>query len=114
MLACALLLQAYFPPADSDGGWRTRLESRYDAVFEYVKTTTKHGGLLIVKGCWLVYERYFGKGHREATPNLASIGKSFTSVAVGILLDERRDSFPEGLDTKVFTAAYLPREAADA
>lgn len=114
MLVCALLLQAYFPPADADGGWRTRPDSRYNEVFEYVKTTTKHGGLLIVKDGWLIFERYFGKGHREATPNLASIGKSFTSVAVGTLLDERRDVFPDGLDTRVFTGSYLPGGSADA
>jgi len=40
----------------------------------------------VVRRGWLVYERYFGKGHREAIPNLASCGKSVTSIALGILL----------------------------
>jgi CubicO group peptidase (beta-lactamase class C family) len=111
MLAIALLLAAYFPPPDSSGGWRKRVDRRFDPVFEYVQTTTKHGGLLIAREGWLVYERYFGKGNREATPNTASIGKCFTSIAVGILLDERPDLFPRGLDTEVFHPRYLPLEA---
>jgi CubicO group peptidase (beta-lactamase class C family) len=111
MLALALLFQIYFPPPDAEGGWRERPDRRYDAVFEYVKTTTKHGGLLIARDGWLVYERYFGKGDREATPNTASIGKSYTSIALGILLHERPEAFPDGLDTKVFTPRYLPGEA---
>jgi CubicO group peptidase (beta-lactamase class C family) len=111
MLTFALLLAAYFPPPDAGGGWRTRIDRRYDPVFDYVQTTTKHGGLAIVKDGWLVYERYFGKGNRDATPNLASVGKSFTSVSAGILVNERKDLFPDGLDTKVFREQYLPAEA---
>ena len=74
----------YFPPPDANGGWRT-LQSgedirrvagvdraRLDRAFEYTKGASKNGGLLVVRRGWLVYERYFGKGHREATPNLAS------------------------------------------
>ena len=74
----------YFPSPDSVGGWRTihdskkikRLTSldkeKLDQAFDYVRSTTLNGGLLIVRNGWLVYEKYFGKGHREATPNLAS------------------------------------------
>ena len=50
-------------------------------------------------------------GGREATPNGASSGKAFTSIAIGILLGERPDLFPDGLDQKVFTPRYLPPEA---
>ena len=39
---------------------------------------------------------------------MASTGKAFCSVACGIMLDEHRESIPEGLDTKVFTPQYLP------
>jgi CubicO group peptidase (beta-lactamase class C family) len=66
---------------------------------------------LVLRHGWLVYERYFGLGHREAVPNLASCGKSFTSIAVGILMEERHDMFPDGLDQKVFTPRYFPPEA---
>jgi CubicO group peptidase (beta-lactamase class C family) len=94
----------YFPPPDSQGGWRTRLDARFDPVFDDVRRSTRNGGLLIVRDGWLVYERYFGLGHRDATPNLASIGKSYTSVACGVLLADR-------LDAKVFTPEFLPDEA---
>ena len=85
--------------------------ARLDEAFRFIQGTTKNGGLLVVRDGWLVYENYFGKGHREATANLGSVGKSFTSVAVGMLMAERPDLFPEGLDQRVFTPAYLPPEA---
>jgi CubicO group peptidase (beta-lactamase class C family) len=59
----------------------------------------------------LIYEQYFGAGSPQATPNLASVGKAFTSIAVGILMGERPELFPEGLDQKVYTPRYLPEEA---
>jgi CubicO group peptidase (beta-lactamase class C family) len=110
----------YFPPPDSDGGWRTLKGAaeirktagmdlaRLDEAFEFAQRTTKYGGLLVVRHGYLVYEKYYGKGSREANPNMASIGKTFTSVAWGILLKERRDLFPDGLDQKVFTEKFLP------
>jgi CubicO group peptidase (beta-lactamase class C family) len=122
-LTSAITGQTYFPPPDSDGGWRTPaspVETRrvagidiaaLDKAFDLIQRSTPNGGLLVVRRGWLVYERYFGRGHREATPNLASCGKSFTSIAVGILMAERPDLFPHGLDTKVFTAAHFPPEA---
>ena len=84
---------------------------KLDEAFEFIQGSTKNGGLLVVRNGWLVYENYFGLGHREATPNLASCGKSFTSIAVGILLAERPELFPDGLDQKVFTPDYFPAEA---
>ena len=113
----------YFPPPDSQGGWRTISSAeeirrvtgidvkKLDEAFDVAKASTKNGGLLVVRNGWLVYEKYFGRGHREATPNLASCGKSFTSIAIGILMAEHPDLFPDGLDQKVFTPTYLPAEA---
>ncbi|MCU0917397.1 MAG: serine hydrolase [Planctomycetes bacterium] len=112
----------YFPPPDSEGGWRGRTDDtdlrsaglhrrKLDAAFDFVRTTSKNGGLLVLHDGWLVYERYFGKGHRDALCNLASCGKSFTSIAVGILMAERPDLFPDGLDQKVFTPQFFPPEA---
>jgi len=114
---------AYFPSPDSLGGWRTLADAgdiqqiagmdkaKLDEAFEFIRTTTKNGGLLVVRHGWLVYENYFGKGQREVTPNLGSCGKSFTSIAVGILMSERPDLFPDGLDQKIFTPTYLPPKA---
>jgi hypothetical protein len=57
-------------------------KQKLDEAFEYVQNTSQHGGLLVVRHGYLVYERYFGRGDREALPELASCGKAFTSVAV--------------------------------
>ena len=112
-----------FPPPDSEGGWRTLtgeeeirrvagLDNRkLDDAFAYVQAGTKNGGLLVVRHGWLAYERYFGKGHRDALCNLASCGKSFTSIAIGILMAERPELFPDGLDQRIFTPTFFPPEA---
>ena len=82
--------------------------ARFDDALEFAKLTSKNGGLLVAQRGRLIYERYFGRGHAEATPNNASIGKSFTSIAAGILLRERRALFPDGLDQRVLSDRYLP------
>src|SRR5450755_2767879 len=100
----------YYPPADKDGGWRTLADagkirkmagmdlSRLDQAFEFEKETSQHGGLVVVRHGYLVYEKYFGKGNREAHPDMASIGKAFTSVSSGIMLREKHDLIPDGLE----------------
>lgn len=82
--------------------------ARLDQAFEFEKETSQHGGLVVVRHGYLVYERYFGKGNREAHPDMASIGKAFTSISCGIMLKEKRAQIPDGLDTKVFNEKYLP------
>jgi CubicO group peptidase (beta-lactamase class C family) len=111
---------AYFPPPDKDGGWRTLTDAkeirrlagmdlaRLDQAFEFEKETSQHGGLVVVRHGYLVYEKYFGKGNREAHPDMASIGKAFASISCGIMLHEKHDQIPDGLETKVFNEKYLP------
>ena len=82
--------------------------AKLDYAFEYASRSSQHGGLLVVRHGWLAYERYFGRGNREATPAMASCGKALVSLGCGIMLEERRDLFPEGLDQKVFTPKFLP------
>ena len=53
---------------------------QFDHVLEFAKTTTKHGGVLVQIDGRLVFEKYFGVAHRDATPNLASVGKSVRCV----------------------------------
>ena len=118
--AGAARLDDYFPPPDSQGGWRSPADAarirkltgidvrRLDQAFQYAQTTSQHGGLLVARHGWLVYEKYYGKGHREANPAMASVGKAYTSIACGILLEEQRNRIPAGLDQKVFTPEYLP------
>jgi CubicO group peptidase (beta-lactamase class C family) len=115
--------RTYFPRPDSSGGWRTVTDpqdirrvtgiqkGKLDDAFNFIRTTTRNGGLLVARHGYHVYEEYFGKGQRDATPNPGSCGKSFTSIAVGILMAERPDLFSEGLKQKIFTATYLPAKA---
>lgn len=79
-----------------------------DRAFEYTKTTSRFGGLLVARHGYLVYEKYFGRASREVTPNMASCGKMFTSVCLGIAMAEHPAAFPDGLAQKVFTKQYLP------
>ncbi|MEP7363071.1 MAG: serine hydrolase [Acidobacteriota bacterium] len=121
LVVAAQAAQNYFPPPDSKGGWREAKEPaaarklagvdtrRLDQAFEYAQRSSQHGGLLVVRHGYLVYERYYGKGNRDANPTMASVGKAFVSVACGIMLDERKADFPDGLDQKVFTQKYLPQ-----
>src|SRR5688500_11043597 len=116
----AVFAQDYFPPPDSQGGWRTLKDSaairktagmdlqKLDYAFDYASRTSPHGGLLVARHGYLVYEKYYGKGNREALPAMASVGKAYTSIACGIMLGEKRGVIPEGLETKVFTQKYLP------
>jgi CubicO group peptidase (beta-lactamase class C family) len=113
----------YFPEPDSLGGWRTLSDAgkikritgidktKLDEAFDFARTTTNNGGLLVVRHGWLVYENYYGKGQREAHPNMGSCGKSFTGISFGILMSEHPELFPEGLDQKIFTTEYLPEMA---
>ncbi|MFN3649047.1 MAG: serine hydrolase domain-containing protein [Armatimonadota bacterium] len=111
---------SYFPPPDSQGGWRTLHDaaairkragmelSRLDQAFELTQRCSQNGGLLVVRRGYLVYEKYFGRAQRDANPDMASTGKAYTSIACGIMLAEHRDKIPDGLDQKVFTKEYLP------
>lgn len=110
----------YFPPPDSEGGWReakTTKECRDKAGMDLAKLetahiltdrSTAHGGLVVVHNGWLCFERYFGRASRNSNPDMASTGKGFCSIACGIMLHEFKDKIPEGLDTKVFTEKHLP------
>jgi CubicO group peptidase (beta-lactamase class C family) len=83
-------------------------EARLEDAFEFVKSSSRHGGLLVLRHGHLVYERYFGRACRESHPNMHSMGKMFTSVSCGIMLSEYKDRFPDGLAQKVFTKEFLP------
>jgi CubicO group peptidase (beta-lactamase class C family) len=110
----------YFPPPDSEGGWREAKGekemrelagmdlSKLEPAFVLTDRSTANGGLLVVRRGHLVFERYFGRASRNANPDMASTGKAFCSIACGIMLDEFKDRIPGGLDTKVFTEKFLP------
>ena len=78
----------YFPPPDAKGGWRTLTDpakiaktagidkQKLDEAFDYVQNTSQHGGLLVVRHGYLVYERYFGRGNREALTRVGVLWQS--------------------------------------
>ena len=121
LLPLALRAATYFPPSDAQGGWRTPkdaaearalagidLERLELAARAAERSNADNGGLLVVSKGYLVLERYYGKAHRNANPDMASTGKAFTSIACGVMLQEFKSKLPDGLDTKVFTKEFLP------
>jgi CubicO group peptidase (beta-lactamase class C family) len=112
--------QTYFPPPDSQGGWRTLKDAKeirekagldlaqLENAYDFTSRCSQNGGLLIVRHGYLVFEKYFGRASRNANPDMASTGKAFTSIACGIMLAENKDKIPDGLNQKVFTEKYLP------
>jgi len=123
LLVASLPLAAadYFPPPDNEGGWRTLSgpaeirekaaidAARLETAYQVCERGTQHGGLLVVRRGYLVFERYFGRASRNANPDMASTGKAYTSIACGVMLNEFKDRIPEGLDTKIFTEKFLPQ-----
>src|SRR5882672_10363613 len=97
LLVTALHAQDYFPPPDSEGGWRTlktpeeiRAKAGMDAAwldhaYQITERSTSNGGLLVVRHGYLVLEKYFGWASRNANPDMASTGKAFTSIACGVM-----------------------------
>ena len=69
----------YFPPPDSQGGWRTLKDAaairklagldlpKLDQAFDFTQRCSQNGGLLVVRHGYLVFEKYFGRAHRNAT-----------------------------------------------
>jgi CubicO group peptidase (beta-lactamase class C family) len=121
LLSIACAAPDYFPPPDSKGGWRTLTDpleirqkaglslERLEKAYQVCERGTQNGGLLVVRRGYLVFERYFGRASRNANPDMASTGKAYTSIACGIMLEEFKDRFPLGLDTRVFSEEYLPQ-----
>jgi CubicO group peptidase (beta-lactamase class C family) len=120
LLATFASAETYFPPPDTAGGWRTALTAaeakakagislnRLEPAWQVCERGSAHGGLLIVRNGWLVFERYFGRGQRDANPDMASTGKAYTSIACGVMLEEFKAKIPDGLDTKVYHPDFLP------
>ena len=101
LLSTTLPAATYFPPSDAQGGWRTpkdATEARTLAGIDLARlegaaraaerSNSDNVGLLVVSKGYLVLERYYGKAHRNANPDMASTGKAFTSIACGVMLEE--------------------------
>ncbi|MBI3972632.1 MAG: serine hydrolase [Chloroflexi bacterium] len=124
MTSTPMTNSAYFPPPESQGGWRTTLSAgethelagvdlaALERAWGFVSGLSEHSSLLVVRHGWLCFERYQGLVYPTANRDLHSCGKAFTSTAAGILVDERPDLFPERLDQRVYSGRYLPPEHA--
>ncbi|MBK7928558.1 MAG: serine hydrolase [Bryobacterales bacterium] len=84
---------------------------RFEGAYQAARESNPNGGLLVVHRGAVVFERYYGLASAAATPNLASVGKAFTSIACGVLLAQQRRRFGRGLETLVCTPDYLPHGA---
>src|SRR5438046_10057741 len=97
LLLFSALGDDYFPLPDREGGWRTLASAasirklagidtgRLDQAFQFIQETSQHGGLVVVRHGYLVCEKSFVKGNRDAHPDMASLGEAFTSHYCGIL-----------------------------
>jgi CubicO group peptidase (beta-lactamase class C family) len=115
--------KAYFPPPESNGGWRVATDpeevrrlagmdlKKLDEAWDYVKSLDDNSSLLVVRHGWLCYERYQGGVTPTSNEDMHSCGKAFTGVAVAVLMNEKPDLFPERLDQLVYDPKYLPKEA---
>src|SRR5687767_14288560 len=112
----------YFPPPESEGGWRTAFDSdtarelagvdaaALDRAWDFVSSLHADSSLLVVRRGWLCYERYQGVMSPTFNRDMHSCGKAFTSTAAGILMEERKGLFPDRLDQLVYDGDYLPLE----
>lgn len=118
----------YFPPAESQGGWRSALPEEGDPDVEQKAAIAKLGvdfdklkaawsynaraagatGLIVIRKGMVVGEWY--KGSDRNTPfNIYSSSKAYTSLAYGLLLSERGAGGGRlTLDTKVVNETWLP------
>jgi len=81
---------------------------KLDGAWELVSGLHADSSLLVVRHGWLCYERYQGQVHLTSNRDMHSAGKAFTCTAAGILMESRRDLFPEALDQLVYDGNYLP------
>ena len=128
----SLSLANYFPPPESQGGWRSLLPhgdpdaeaksrirasagidwDKLDRAWSYNASAEGTSGLLVIRHGFVAGEWYKDCGP-ETTFNLYSCSKSYTSVAFGLLLaDSDAGKLPGGkrltLDSKVLAREWLP------
>ena len=86
--------------------------ARLEEAWDYAASLSEHSSLLVVRHGWLCFERYQGAVQAGANRDLHSCGKAFTCTAAGVLMGERPELFPEGLDQPVYHERYLPPQHA--
>jgi CubicO group peptidase (beta-lactamase class C family) len=126
-------LSSYFPPPESQGGWRSLLPDRGEpnseqksriretagvdwdklkAAWEHNAAAPGATGMVVIRKGTLVGEWYQG-GNRTTAFNIYSSSKSYMSTAFGLILaDFGNGALPDGrmltLDTKVCNDRWIP------
>lgn len=120
--------QPYFPPPESRGGWRVLADRRetaargvdpdgLEALADWNLSVQNTASLspspiafLAVVGGWVVAERYSPEGRADMATWIASIGKSVSSCALGLWLEDgRRGLGPRlELESRVYHPDLLP------
>lgn len=82
--------RAYWPT----NGWQLAAMEDYDIdpskmemANQFAKNDPLARALLVIKDGYIVYEKYYGDGAKDASTNLWSVTKSFSSALIGILKD---------------------------
>jgi CubicO group peptidase (beta-lactamase class C family) len=125
-------LSAYFPPPESQGGWRSLLPERGEpnsdqkskiretAGVDWDKLTAAwvHNasvpgatGMIVIRRGYVVGE-WYKDGDRTTAFNIYSSSKSYMSTAFGLILDDFGGTLPGGrkltLETKVCNETWIP------
>lgn len=126
-------LTEYFPPPESQGGWRTFLPEsgapddsakarikaeagvdwdKLEEAWQFNAAAPGATGLVVIRKGQVVGEWYRG-GDRASAYNIYSSSKAYTSTAFGLILaDFGNGPLPDGrslsLDTKVCNAEWIP------
>jgi len=99
--------EEYFPPTESNGGWRKntspdfvhslglnpqKLEEFGDYNLGIENTSwmpyAQHKGIIVIKNGWIVGEWYNAPAAREFRTYISSNGKAFAMIAFGILMQD--------------------------
>ncbi len=121
----------YFPPPKKNGGWRKNVDpdfvrslgmdkERLEEFGAYNlsvpnktnwKPYSEHKGVMVIKNGWIVGEWYEGDKSDTFLQYLASNGKSFAMVCLGIIFEECKKGrlpFKIDLESKVYDPSWLP------
>jgi CubicO group peptidase (beta-lactamase class C family) len=128
----ATVLEAYFPPPESRGGWRSLVPDRgepddgqkskiravagvdwdkLESAWEHNASAPGATGLLVIRKGHVVGE-WYRDCDRTTAFNIYSSSKSYTSTAFGLILGDFGGTLPGGrtltLETKVCNETWIP------
>jgi hypothetical protein len=117
------VVQTYFPPTESEGGWRKNTDPSFilslgldpEAVKEFGKynlavRSEEISSAIVIKDGWIVGEWYSSEEGKETRLYLSSIGKTFAMICFGIAVKDSSDgalSFSINRDSKVYDQRWL-------